>query len=292
VALITGSSSGIGEATATTLAALGYRVFASGRTLENVEHLRGRSPSVEIMEMDVADEDSVRRGVQRVLDAAGRIDVVVNNAGFAIFGAVEDLDREALRRQFEVNVFGAMSVCRAVLPGMRRRGSGCIVNVSSLAGRIAPPLLGAYCASKFALEALSDSLRVEARPFGIHVVVLEPGAIITRFQDRAMKESAKVLANTDSIMRASTAGPLQTTRRLPQVCRPGMSPNGSRTLLGPAIRRPGIASVGTTLSRSRSLGSSRRGRSISASPGGSVFRNFGRGGDGILRRETGRGILK
>jgi len=136
VALITGSSSGIGEATATTLAGLGYRVFASGRALENVEHLRGRSPSLEIMEIDVADEDSVRRGVQRVLDAAGRIDVLVNNAGFAIFGAVEDLDRETLRRQFEVNVFGAMSVCRAILPAMRRQRSGCIVNVSSMAGRI------------------------------------------------------------------------------------------------------------------------------------------------------------
>ena len=208
VALITGSSSGIGEATATTLAGLGYRVFASGRTLENVEHLRGRSPSLEIMEIDVADEDSVRRGVQRVLDAAGRIDVVVNNAGFAIFGAVEDLDREALRRQFEVNVFGAMSVCRAILPAMRRQRSGCIVNVSSMAGRISPPLLGAYCASKFALEALSDSLRVEARPFGIHVVVLEPGATLTRFPDRAMAESANVLANTDSIYASVYRGAL------------------------------------------------------------------------------------
>src|SRR5256712_14090728 len=130
VALITGSSSGIGEATATTLAALGYRVFASGRTLENVEHLRGRSPSVEIMKMDVADEDSVRRGVQRVLDAAGRIDVVVNNAGFAIFGAVEDLHREALPRQVEVNGFRAVSVCRAGLPGVRPRRHRCHVELT------------------------------------------------------------------------------------------------------------------------------------------------------------------
>ncbi len=199
VVLVTGCSSGIGEAAALELAGRGYRVFASGRTLAGVEHLRGRSPNLEPMEIDVTDEGSVRRGVARVFNAAGRIDVVVNNAGYAIFGAVEDVGLPVLRRQFEVNVFGAMSVCRAVLPIMRRQGSGTIVNVSSLAGRVSTPLLGAYCASKFALEALSDALRVEARPFGVRVVTLEPGATHTRFQERGRRESAEIIGSTESV---------------------------------------------------------------------------------------------
>ncbi len=199
VALVTGSSSGIGEATALELAGRGWRVFASGRTLAGVERLRGRSPDLEPIELDVTDEASVRRGVAHAFNAAGGIDVLVNNAGYAVFGAVEDLDRETLRRQLEVNVVGAMSVCQAVLPVMRRQGRGTIVNVSSLAGRVSPPLMGAYCASKFALEALTDALRVEARPFGVRVVCIEPGSTATRFQERARKESAAVLARADSL---------------------------------------------------------------------------------------------
>ncbi len=199
VALVTGSTSGIGEAAALELARHGFRVFASGRTLAGVEHLRGRSPDLEPIELDVTDEGSVRRAVARVFNEAGRIDVLVNNAGYAIFGAVEDVDRDVLRRQFEVNVFGAMSVCRAVLPIMRRQGRGTIVNVSSLAGRVSAPIMGVYCASKFALEALTDSLRVEARPFGVRVVCLEPGATRTRFQERGLRESASILGKTDSV---------------------------------------------------------------------------------------------
>lgn len=199
MALVTGSTSGIGEAAALELAGRGSRVFASGRTLAGVEHLRGRSPDLEPIELDVTDEGSVRRGVARVFNEAGRIDVLVNNAGYAIFGAVEDVDRELLRRQFEVNVFGAMSVCRAVLPIMRRQGRGTIVNVSSVAGRVSTPFMGAYCASKFALEALTDSLRVEARPFGVRVVCLEPGATRTRFQDRGRRESASILEKSDTV---------------------------------------------------------------------------------------------
>ena len=197
VALVTGCSSGIGEATAIALAQRGFRVFASGRTLAGVEHLRG--PGIEPMEIDVADDASIQRGVARVFNAAGRIDLLVNNAGFAIFGAIEDLDRVALRKQFDVNVFGAMAMCRAVLPTMRRQREGCIVNVSSVAGRFSAPLIGAYCASKFALEALSDALRGEVRPFGIRVVIVEPGATYTRFQERAVLESAEVTARKDSV---------------------------------------------------------------------------------------------
>src|SRR2546426_7162034 len=197
VALVTGCSGGTGEATAIALAQGGYRVFASGRTLAGVEHLRG--PAIEPIEIDVTDDASIQRGVARVFNAAGRIDLLVNNAGIAIFGAIEDLDRAAVRRQFEVNVFGAMAVCRAVLPTMRRQRGGCIVNVSSVAGRFSAPLIGAYCASKFALEALSDALRGEARPFGIRVVIVEPGATSTRFQERAVVESAEVTPRKDSV---------------------------------------------------------------------------------------------
>jgi len=197
VALVTGCSSGIGEATVLALAERGFRVFASGRTLSGVEHLR--APDIEPLEIDVGEDASIQRGVARVFNAAGRIDVLVNNAGIAVFGAIEDLDRATLRRQFDVNVFGAMAMCRAVLPTMRRQGGGCIVNVSSVAGRFSVPLLGAYCASKFALEALSDSLRGEVRPFGIRVVIVEPGATYTKFQERAVLESAGVLEKKDSV---------------------------------------------------------------------------------------------
>ncbi len=198
VALVTGCSSGIGEATALALAGARFRVFASGRTLAGVEHLRG-TPGVEPIELDVMDDASIVRAVAHAFNAAGRIDVLVNNAGFAILGAVEDLPREEIRRQFEVNVFGAMALCRQVLPIMRRQGTGTIVNVSSVAGRVSVPLMGAYCASKFALEALTDSLRVEARPFGIRVVSLEPGSTRTAFQVRAVRESASVLERKDSV---------------------------------------------------------------------------------------------
>ena len=199
VALVTGSSSGIGEATALALARAGFRVFASGRTLAGVGHLAAAAPGIEPLELDVTDDASVRRAVARVYNAAGRIDVLVNNAGVGIFGAVEDLDRETLRRQFDVNVFGAMAVCRAVLPIMRRQGAGWIVNVSSVAGRVSVPLMGAYCASKFALEAFTDSLRVETRPFGVRVVSVEPGSTRTAFQERAVRESASVLERKDSV---------------------------------------------------------------------------------------------
>ena len=199
VALVTGCSSGIGEATAIALADVGFRVFASGRTMAGVEPLRSRSPDIEPIEIDVADDLSIQRGVAHVFNTAGRIDILVNNAGYAIFGAIEDLERATLRRQFDVNVFGAMAMTRAVLPTMRRQGSGCIVNVSSVAGRFSAPLIGLYCASKFALEALSDALRGEVRPFGIRVVVVEPGATYTKFHDRAVMESAPVVDRKDSV---------------------------------------------------------------------------------------------
>ncbi len=199
VALVTGCSSGIGEATALVLASRGFRVYAGGRTLEGVQHLRGKAPGLEPIELDVRSDASIESAVSRVVDEAGRIDVLVNNAGVGIFGAAEDLDRDAWRKQFEVNLFGAAVLTRVVLPIMRAQRDGYIVNVSSVAGRVSVPLMGAYCASKFALEAFSDALRVECRPFGVKVVVVEPGSTHTRFQERALAESKSVISRPLSV---------------------------------------------------------------------------------------------
>lgn len=185
VALVTGCSSGIGRATALLLARSGFRVFATVRTDAAEASLlqEARGLPLTVLRLEVLDESAVSRVVRDVLDRAGQIDVLVNNAGYAQLGAVEDLARDILRRQFEVNVFAAMQLSRELLPTMRAQGGGTIVNVSSIAGRVSVPFIGAYCASKFALEALSDAVRVEARTFGVRVVLIEPGPVATKFQD-------------------------------------------------------------------------------------------------------------
>jgi NAD(P)-dependent dehydrogenase (short-subunit alcohol dehydrogenase family) len=168
VILITGASSGIGQACGEHLAARGFRVFGAQRR-------PAPSNAVETITMDVTDDASVERGVATVLERAGRIDVVVNNAGFAIQGSVEDTSIAEAREQLETNFFGALRVCRAVLPVMRQQGGGHIVQISSLAGVIGLPFSGLYSASKFALEGMTESLRLETRRFGIHVAMIEPG---------------------------------------------------------------------------------------------------------------------
>lgn len=195
VALVTGASSGIGRSTALLLARSGYCVFATVRSQAREEVLRADAAGlpVEILRLDLADEAGASRVVQEVLRRAGRIDVLVNNAGYAKLGAVEDLPRADLRHQFEVNVFGAMQLCREVLPAMRTQRSGRIVNVSSLAGKLSLPLMGAYCASKFALEAFSDALRAEVKPAGVRVVLVEPGPVATNFSRLARNESHLIL---------------------------------------------------------------------------------------------------
>lgn len=175
VVLITGASSGIGRACAHHLARRGYRVYGTSRRAE-VE-LDGVSMSP----MDVNDEASVRQGVERVLQEAGRLDVVVNNAGFGIAGAVEDTTVEEAKAQFETNFFGVLRVCRAVLPVMRAQRGGLIVNISSIGGLIGVPFTGLYAAAKFAVEGLSEILRLEVRPFGVRVVLIEPGDFHTGF---------------------------------------------------------------------------------------------------------------
>ena len=195
VAFVTGASSGIGRATALLLARSGYRVFATVRSETGEGALRAAAGALplEILRLDLADEAGVTRAVQEVLRRTGRIDALVNNAGFAMLGAVEDLPREALRHQFEVNVFGAIQLCREVLPAMRAQRAGHIVNVSSLAGKVSVPLMGAYCASKFAIEAFSDALRAEVKPGGVRVALVEPGPVATNFNRLARNESHLIL---------------------------------------------------------------------------------------------------
>jgi NAD(P)-dependent dehydrogenase (short-subunit alcohol dehydrogenase family) len=192
VILITGCSSGIGRETAVEAARRGHRVFASARRREDVADLAAEG--IETVALDVTDAASIGEAVRSTLGIAGRIDAVVNNAGYPQYGAIEDVSLEEWRAQFEVNVFGTIAVTRAVLPGMRAARRGTIVNVSSLAGKVTIPFAGPYCASKHALEAISDALRVEVAPWKIRVVVVEPGPIATHFSDRARQATARILA--------------------------------------------------------------------------------------------------
>lgn len=190
MALVTGCTSGIGEATARRFLGAGFAVYATGRGASRLEGLRAAGAVTD--DLDVDREEDIERVVSRIEQERGRLDVLVNNAGWPQVGAIADLDRETLRRQFETNVFGPISLARRATPIMRRQGRGVIVNVSSVAGRISVPLLGAYCASKFALEAVSDAMRTEEARFGVRVVLVEPGPVRTRFNDRARESLAAV----------------------------------------------------------------------------------------------------
>lgn len=187
--LITGATAGIGRYAALYFADRGYRVIATGRNRQALEALRaeGAARGIETVTLDVTDAASIVQAVTQVDQITGGqgIDVLINNAGYGLAGAVEELTDEDLRAQFETNVFGLMAVTRAFLPGMRRRGSGRILNVSSIGGRVTFPLFGAYHATKYAVEALSDSLRMELRPFGVKVVLIEPGPIKSEFSQRS-----------------------------------------------------------------------------------------------------------
>jgi NAD(P)-dependent dehydrogenase (short-subunit alcohol dehydrogenase family) len=193
VILVTGCSSGIGRAAAIALADRGHRVFASARNRNDLAELE-RPDNLSALCLDVTDPATIAAAVETVLSRAGRIDVLVNNAGYGQYGAVEEVTPDEWRAQFEVNLFGAVAVTQAVLPAMRRQRRGTIVNVSSVAGRVAIPFSAPYCASKHALEAVSDALRVEIAPFGIRVVLVEPGPIETRFGDRARSGVAPLLS--------------------------------------------------------------------------------------------------
>ena len=178
-AFVTGASAGIGEATARALLAAGYRVFAGARRLDRMAGLAAAGAT--LLKLDLTDDVSIVAAVNTIKNEAGRIDVLVNNAGYGSYGALEDVPLDEGRRQFEVNVFGLARLCQLVLPMMRAQKSGKIVNVTSIGGKIWEPLGAWYHATKFAVEGLSDCLRVEAAPFGVDVIVIEPGAIRTEW---------------------------------------------------------------------------------------------------------------
>ncbi len=200
VVLITGASSGIGEATARQLRADRFTVFAAARRTDRMAGLT--ELGIHTFAMDVTDDASMVAGVEMVIREAGRIDVLINNAGYGSYGALEDVPIAEGRRQFEVNLFGLARLSQLTLPHMRARGSGRIVNISSMGGKIYEPLGGWYHATKFAVEGLSDSLRLELNPFGIDVVIIEPGAIRTEWPGIA---SEKVLEASGQTVYASQA---------------------------------------------------------------------------------------
>lgn len=189
VVLITGATDGLGKAAAILLAERGYRVYAAGRSKEKRAQLEelayAKQLPLQSLELDVLSDDSVRAAVHHVLSEAGAIDVLINNAGLGYMAVIEELKMEDMRRQFETNVFGVLRVTQAVLPHMRERRSGRILMISSVAGLVSPPTYGAYSSSKHALEGLSNALRLELYPFGIQVVLIEPGYIVTNFQQTA-----------------------------------------------------------------------------------------------------------
>ncbi len=190
IAVVTGSSSGIGLVTSVELARNGYRVIATMRDLgrngrlEEAAQKAGVLERLELRRLDITEIDSLDEAVGRIVSDHGRIDVLVNNAGFSSGGFVEDMTLAELRHQMETNFFGNVAMTKAVLPVMRKQRSGHILQITSVAGRMAPPLLGAYTASKFALEGWSEALRIEVHSLGIRVVLIEPGDYDTDIWDR------------------------------------------------------------------------------------------------------------
>ena len=213
IILITGASSGIGFDAARELARQGHKVYAAARRTELMEPLK--SNGVVTMHMDVTDEESMQKGLEQVIATEGRIDVLINNAGYGYFGAIENVSMEEARRQLEVNVFGLARLCQLVLPVMRRQGSGRIINTSSIAGRMVLLFGGWYHVSKYSVEALSDALRMEMKPFGIDVSMIEPGGIKTEWgiiAAKHLKESSlgtpyeKAALNESRLMQKAYSG--------------------------------------------------------------------------------------
>jgi NAD(P)-dependent dehydrogenase (short-subunit alcohol dehydrogenase family) len=190
VVLITGCSSGIGKAAAIELNRAGAVVYASARNPETLTELA--AAGCRTVRLDVTDEDSMVTALARIQDEQGRLDVLVNNAGFGLYGPVEQVSLAEVRRQFDTNVFGLVRLSQLALPAMRARRSGRIVNVSSMGGRTTLPGGGYYHASKYAVEAISDALRIEVKSFGIQVVLIEPGVVRTPWSEQAMQHQAEI----------------------------------------------------------------------------------------------------
>lgn len=181
---ITGCSSGIGRASALYFGAQGYQVVATSRNLQDITDLAKTSEHIRITTCDVTQNESIRQAVQFAQDRFGKVDVLINNAGYALIGPVESISLDEARKQFEVNTFGVMNVIKHIAPIMRQSKRGRIINVSSIAGRTLVPLAGWYSASKFALEAVNDALRFELGPQGIDVISILPGPVLSHFLDK------------------------------------------------------------------------------------------------------------
>lgn len=215
VILLTGASSGIGYDAAEALAKQGHKVYAAARRVVLMEPLR--EWGVVPLQMDVTDEESMRQGVQTLLDREGRIDVLINNAGYGFFGAVENVPMDDARNQLEVNIFGLARLCQLVLPAMRKQHSGRIINIASVAGKSVIYYGGWYHVSKYAVEALSDALRIEVQPFDIDVVIIEPGAIKTNWgiiaADHLVETSKETAyAETGAMMAQNLRGMYESSR--------------------------------------------------------------------------------
>jgi NAD(P)-dependent dehydrogenase (short-subunit alcohol dehydrogenase family) len=192
VALVTGASSGIGADTALRLKEAGYTVYGAARRTERMSSLR--DAGVNVLRLDVTDDDSIRTAVETIMGESGRIDVLVNNAGYGSYGSIEDVPMDEARAQIEVNVFGLARLTQLVLPHMRAQGGGTIINISSMGGEFTTLLGGWYHASKYAVEALSDALRMETRQHGIRVIVVQPGSIRTEWgaiAGKKLKETSR-----------------------------------------------------------------------------------------------------
>ena len=216
VILLTGGSSGIGYASALRLAGQGHIVYAAARRVEAMMPLS--EAGVHVLAMDVTDEASIEAGVNTVLREQGRIDVLINNAGYGYFGAIENVTMAEARRQLEVNLFGLARLTQLVLPTMRQQQHGRIINTSSIAGRLCLAYGGWYHVSKYAVEAFSDALRIEAKPFGIDVVLIEPGAIATNWgiiaADHLAESSRGTVYEESALREANLTRSMYTSRLL------------------------------------------------------------------------------
>ncbi len=206
--LVTGCSSGIGKALAQAFHARGCRTYATARSVETLDELAGAG--ICTLELDVTDPASIRRCVATISAQAGAVDVLVNNAGIPVMGPTAELPLDELRRQWETNITAPVAMVQAVLPGMVARASGRVVNIGSVSGILTTPFAGPYCASKAALHSLSDALRMELKPFGIDVILVQPGAVQSRFGAGAQAQTGRqrwtlYLPYTDAIARRAGA---------------------------------------------------------------------------------------
>lgn len=264
--LITGCSTGIGRATAEHLAKRGHTVYATARRLDSIGDLE--ASGCKLLELDVTDEESMKRAVAAVEEAEGAVGVLVNNAGYSQSGAVESIPMDAVRKQFDTNVFGLVRMCQLVLPGMRAQRWGRIINLSSMGGRLVFPGGGFYHGTKFAVEAISDALRYEVKGFGVDVVIIEPGLIKTEFGSAAVGsladgETEGPYAEFNNAVGARTAGAYEDGA----MAKLGAGPEAvakaiERSIKRPRSRRPVTASARVLLGLRRVMPDSMWDRSM------------------------------